>query len=69
LCGFGLLFGLSYLGQAPTQASAAQRGSMEGHVSRMVQTRRQLSSGVHDRAREIAYGLERAKDEVTGLIP
>jgi hypothetical protein len=69
LCGFGLLFGASYLGQAPTQESAAQRGSMEGEVSRMVQTRQSLTHSVEHGAREIAYALEGAKDELAGLIP
>ncbi len=69
LCGFGLLFGISYLGESPTQASAAQSGSMEGEVSRVVQARQSLTDNAQESVREIGYGLERALDELSGLIP
>lgn len=61
--------GVSYLGESPAQASTTQGGSVEGQVSRMVEARRTLSHALGDRAREIAYGLERAKDELEELIP
>jgi hypothetical protein len=69
VCPLGLLFGVTYLAESPTQASAAQSGSAESGVSRAVDTRQRLVSGLEDRAREIAYGLERAKDTVGDLIP
>ena len=69
VCPLGLLFGVTYLAESPTQASAAHNGSMEGGVSQAVEARQRLTGGLHDRAHEIVYGLERAKDEVAGLIP
>jgi hypothetical protein len=61
--------GVSYLGESPAQASTTQGGSVEGQVSRMVEARQKLTHTVQDGAHEIAYGLERAKDELEGLIP
>jgi hypothetical protein len=69
VCPLGLLFGVTYLAENPTQASAAQSSSAERGVSRAVDTRQRLVGGLEDRAREIAYGLERAKDELGALIP
>ena len=61
--------GVSYLGESPAQASTTHSGSVEGQVSRMIQARQTLSKVLEDRGREIAYGLERAKDELEELIP
>jgi hypothetical protein len=69
VCPLGLLFGVTYLAENPTQASAAQSGSAEHGVSQAVDTRQRLVGGLQDGAREIAYGLERAKDTVGDLIP
>jgi len=69
VCPLGLLFGVTYLAENPTQASAAQSGSAEHGISRAVDTRQRLVGGLQDGAREIAYGLERAKDTVGDLIP
>lgn len=63
------MLGVSYLGESPSQASATQSGSFEGQVSRMIAARQTLSHALQDRAHEIAYGLERAKDELESLIP
>jgi hypothetical protein len=67
-CATGLLFGASYLGESPAQASSGGR-SFEGQTQRMVETRQTLSETVIKRAKEVAYGLERAKDELEDLIP
>jgi hypothetical protein len=63
------MLGVSYLGESPAQASTTQSGSFEGQVSRLIEARRSLSRALQDRAHEIAYGVERAKDELEGLIP
>jgi hypothetical protein len=68
-CATGLFLGSSYLGESPAQASASQSGSFEGQVERMIEARQTMSEALLDRAREIAYGLERAKDELEDLIP
>jgi hypothetical protein len=69
ICPLGLLFGVTYLAENPTQASTAQGSAVEGEVSQAVETRQRLTSSMQDGARELAYGLERAKDTVGGLIP
>lgn len=69
VCPLGLLFGVTYLAESPTQASAAQSNSFERSVSRLVESRQRLAANAQDRAREIPYALERAKDEVGALIP
>jgi hypothetical protein len=69
VCPLGLLFGVTYLAENPTQASAVQSGSAERGVSQAVEARQRLTNRVQDSAREIAYGLERAKDTVGDLIP
>jgi hypothetical protein len=69
VCPLGLLFGVTYLAENPTQASAAQSGSAESGVSQAVEARQRFTNRVQDSAREIAYGLERAKDTVGDLIP
>jgi hypothetical protein len=67
-CAGALLLGASYLGESSGSASAG--GSYEGRqVGRMVETRRTVSASVIDRAREVAYGLERAADELGDLVP
>ncbi len=68
-CATGLFLAASYLGESPTQASAGDSGSIEGQVERMVEARQTMSAALMARAHEIAYGLERAKDEVDDLIP
>ena len=68
-CTAGLVLGSSYLGESPTQASASHNRSFEGQVERMIEARRTMSEALVDQAREIAYGLERAKDELEDLIP
>jgi hypothetical protein len=68
-CVTGLFVGSSYLGESSAQASAGQGGSFEGQVERMIEARQTLSEALVDRGREIAYGLERAKDELEDLIP
>lgn len=68
-CAAGLVLGSSYLGESPTQASASHNRSFEGQVERMIEARRTMSEALVDQAREIAYGLERAKDELEELIP
>jgi hypothetical protein len=68
-CAIGLLLGSSYLGESSAQASASQSGSFEGQVERMIEARQTLSEALIERGREIAYALERAKDEVEDLIP
>jgi hypothetical protein len=69
LCPLGLLFGVTYLAENPTQASTAEGRAVEGEVSHMVATRQRLTNSVQNSAREIAYGLEHAKDSVGSLIP
>lgn len=69
VCPLGLLFGVTYLAESPTQASTAQGSAVEGEVAQAVETRQRLTNSVQNSAREIAYGLERAKDSVGGLIP
>lgn len=68
-CTAGLVLGSSYLGESPTQASASQNRSFEGQVERMIEARQTMSEALVDQARQIAYGLERAKDELEDLIP
>ena len=68
-CATGLMLGVSYLGESPAQASTTKSGSFDGQLARMIEARQTLSQTVQDRAHEIAYGLERAKDELEGLIP
>jgi hypothetical protein len=68
-CATGLLLSVSYLGGSSAQASAGESGSFEGQVERMIEARQTMSDALVDRAHEIAYGLERAKDELEGLIP
>jgi hypothetical protein len=68
-CVLGLLFGSSYLGEASPQASSSQGSSFGAQIDRMIEARRTVSDTVVDRAHEIAYGLERAKDEVEDVIP
>ncbi len=68
-CATGLLLSVSYLGESPTQASASESGSFEGQVERMIEARQTLSEALMESAHEIAHGLERAKDELEGLIP
>ena len=67
-CATGLFVGSSYLGES-AQASASQSGSFEGQVDRMIAARQSMSDALLERGREIAYGLERAKDELEDLIP
>lgn len=68
-CAIGLFLGASYLGESSAHASGGQSGSFEGQVERMIEARQTMSEALMDRAREIAYGLERAKDELEDLIP
>jgi hypothetical protein len=68
-CATGLFLGSSYLGESSAQASASQSGGFESQVERMIEARQTMSDALIDRGREIAYGLERAKDEVEDLIP
>jgi hypothetical protein len=68
-CSLGLLFGTSYLSQSPAPGSTAQTSGVSRQASRLVETREHLSGTFQDRAREIAYGLEHAKDELSGLLP
>jgi hypothetical protein len=68
-CATGLFLGSSYLGESSAQASASQSGSFEGQVDRMIAARQTMSDALLERGREIAYGLERAKDELGDLIP
>lgn len=68
-CATGLFLGASYLGESPAQASAGNSGSFEGQVERMIEARQTVSAALMERGREIAYGLERVKDEVGDLIP
>ena len=68
-CAAGLTLGVSYLGESPAQASTTQGDAVEGQVSRLVEVRQKLRHTLDDRAHEIAYGLEHAKDELEELIP
>jgi len=68
-CALGLFLGLSYLGESSAQASAGQSGSFGSKVDRMIEVRQTMSHTLIDQAKEIAYGLERAKDAVEDLIP
>jgi hypothetical protein len=68
-CATGLFLASSYLGESSAQASASQSGSFEGQVERMIEARQAMSDALIDRAHEIAYGLERAKDELEDLTP
>jgi hypothetical protein len=68
-CVTGLFIGASYLGESSAQASAGQSGNFEGQVERMIEARQTMSEALMERGREIAYGLERAKDELEDLIP
>jgi hypothetical protein len=64
-CATGLFLGSSYLGESSAQAS---NGRNE-HVTRMIEARESLTESVIERGREVAYGLERVKDELEDLIP
>jgi hypothetical protein len=68
-CASGLFLGASFLGESSATASAGDGGGFEGQVERMIEARQTMSEALMDRAREIKYGLERAKDEVEDLIP
>lgn len=68
-CATGLFVASSYLGESPTQASSRPDGGFEAQVERMIAARQTMSKALTDRAREIAHGLERAKDELEDLIP
>lgn len=68
-CAIGLFLGSSYLGESSAQASASQSSSFEGQVERMIEARQTMSEALIERGREIAYALERAKDELEDLIP
>jgi hypothetical protein len=67
-CAGALFLGLSYLGESSESTSAG--GSYEGRqVGRLVEARRTVTASVIDQAREVAYGLERAADELGDLVP
>lgn len=68
-CATGLFLGTSYLGESSAQSAARQSGSFEAQVERTIAARQEMSDALLERAREIAYGLERAKDELEDLIP
>jgi hypothetical protein len=68
-CATGLFLGMSYLGESSAQASGSRGGTFDGQVERMIEARQTMSEALMDRGREIAYGLERAKDELEDLIP
>ena len=68
-CALGLFLGSSYLGESSAQASAGQSGSFGSKVDRMIEVRQTMSHTLVDQAKEIAYGLEHAKDAVAELIP
>jgi hypothetical protein len=68
-CATGLFVGASYLGESSAQASAGNGGSFGGQVERSIEARKTASAELMERAREIAYGLERVKDEIGDLIP
>ena len=68
-CATGLFIGSSYLGESSATASNGQGGTFDSQVERMIEARQTLSEALMERGREIAYGLERAKDELEDLIP
>jgi hypothetical protein len=68
-CVLGLFLGSSYLGESSTQASAGQSGAVGSRMDRMIEARESMSDVLVDRGKEIAYGLEHAKDTIEDLIP